>query len=399
MVGHSFFNQNWVAAPASASGRDGLGPLFQARSCSACHNKDGRGAPPPAGEQMLAMLLRISIPGQSAHGGPHPEPTYGLQLDERAIPGVTPAGAVEMSYKEQPGSFPDGEAYSLRRPTYKLTKPGYGEFHPETLTSPRVAPAVYGDGLLELVPEQAILDLAKVESEEGFGIAGRPNYVWDEEKQATVLGRFGWKANEPGLRQQIAHAFVSDIGITSSLEPQEPLSEAMAALRDLPRGGSPEVSDKIFGRVVAYIRTIAVPARRDWTDETVLHGKRVFTEARCASCHTPKLQTGNDPEFLEISNQTIRPYTDLLLHDMGDGLSDGRPDYLATGRDWRTAPLWGVGLVETVNRHTYFLHDGRARNLQEAILWHGGEAEKSREAYRRLSATDRSALLRFLASL
>ena len=179
----------------------------------------------------------------------------------------------------------------------------------------------------------------------------------------------------------------------------EPLSDAMAALRDLPGGGKPEVSDKIFSRVVSYIRTIAVPARRDWTDETVLRGKQLFHEAHCAVCHTPILRTGDDSEFPELSNQVIRPYSDLLLHDMGEGLADGRPDFLASGRDWRTPPLWGIGLVQTVNRHTNFLHDGRARNFQEAILWHGGEAAKARENFRAMSAEQRGALLRFLASL
>ncbi len=399
MVGNSFFNQNWVTAPASAAARDGLGPLYQARSCSACHFKDGRGTPPPSGEKMLSMLVRLSIPGRDEHGGPLPEPTYGLQLSERAISGVTPAGTVELTYEEVPGTYADGEPYSLRKPGYHLAKPGYGPFHPEVQLSPRVAPAVYGIGLLEVVPEQTLREIAESQAQEHDGIAGRLNHVWDIEKNAISVGRFGWKANEPTIRQQSAHAFAGDIGITSSLVPHEALSDAMADLRKLPNGGNPEISDKIFGRVVLYARTLAVPGRRDWTDPEVLRGKQLFTQAKCSACHVPKLQTGDSPDLPELANQTIRPYTDLLLHDMGEGLADNRPDYEATGRDWRTAPLWGTGLIQTVNNHNHFLHDGRARGYEEAILWHGGEAEKPREAFRTMNHADRAALVRFLASL
>ena len=398
-VGNSFFNRNWVSAPSSTTARDGLGPLFNARSCSACHLHDGRGQPPAAGEDMLSMLVRLSIPGRDAQRGVVPEPTYGDQLNGLAVPGVPPEGRVLVTYEEMPGTFADGEPYSLRKPVYAFTDLEYGPIHPETLLSPRVAPAMVGLGLLEAVPAEALLALADPDDADGDGISGRPNRVWDKARQQTVVGRFGWKANQPSVAQQVAGAFLGDIGITSSLFPDENCSPVALACRKALNGGSPELSENLLGHVVFYSRTLAVPARRDWQEPGVRRGSQLFNEARCGACHTPTLRTGVVPGLPDLSRQVIHPYTDLLLHDMGAALADGRPDFEATGAEWRTPPLWGIGLVETVNRHTYFLHDGRARNLAEAILWHGGEAEAAKEYFRRLSRDDREALLQFLRSL
>ena len=398
-VGNSFFNRNWVRAPSSTTARDGLGPLFNARSCSACHLHDGRGQPPAAGEDMLSMLVRLSIPGRDAQRGVVPEPTYGDQLNGLAVPGVPPEGRVLVTYEEMPGAFADGEPYSLRKPVYAFTDLEYGPMHPETLLSPRVAPAMVGLGLLEAVPAEALLALADPDDADGDGISGRPNRVWDKARQQTVVGRFGWKANQPSIAQQVAGAFLGDIGITSSLFPDENCSPVALACRKALNGGSPELSENLLGHVVFYSRTLAVPARRDWQEPGVRRGRQLFDEARCGACHTPTLRTGAVPGLPDLSQQAIHPYTDLLLHDMGAALADGRPDFEATGAEWRTPPLWGIGLVETVNRHTYFLHDGRARNLAEAILWHGGEAEAAKEYFRRLSRDDREALLQFLRSL
>lgn len=398
-VGHSFFDENWVVAPASTPGRDGLGPHFNARSCSACHAKDGRDQPPRLNEPMTTMLLRLSVPGTGSHAEPKPDPIYGGQLQTQAIPGVPPEADVRVTYEEIAGHFADGQAFSLRKPSYSIQKLGYGPMAKDVMVSPRVAPAMIGLGLLEAVPEETLRSFADRQRQAGAGIAGRPNFVWDCVAGKTVLGRFGWKAEQPGVFQQTAGAFVEDIGITSSLMPRENYTQLEEICAKQPSGGHPEVSDKILHDVTIYSRTLAVPARRNWTDPVVLRGKELFATANCAACHVPKMQTGDCPDLPELSRQTIRPYTDLLLHDMGEGLADHRPVFAAGGRDWRTPPLWGIGLVFKVNGHTCFLHDGRSRDLAEAILWHDGEAKAAREAFRTFPQTDRDALIAFLQSL
>jgi CxxC motif-containing protein (DUF1111 family) len=397
-VGHSFFNNNWVVAPASTAGRDGLGPLFYTRSCSACHAADGRSRPPKPGEPMTTMLMRISIPGTGPHRGPLPDPVYGDQIQGQAIPGVPPEADVFVTYEEVPGQFADGENFSLRKPVYSITNTGYGPFATNLLTSPRVAPVMMGAGLLEAVPEEVLRAIAAEQKSGSNGIAGRINSVWDKAAGKFSPGRFGWKAEQPTVRQQIAAAFDGDIGITSSLMPGENCTAREEICAKQLSGGQPEVSDTILNDVVIYAQTLAVPARRNWTDPLVLHGKTLFTQADCAMCHVPKMQTGGS-SLPELSRQTIRPYTDLLLHDLGDELADHRPVFDAGGRDWRTPPLWGIGLVSKVNGHTFFLHDGRARNFTEAVLWHGGEAEAAREKFRTLPKSGRDALMAFLESL
>ena len=395
-VGNSFFNQNWVSAPASTTARDGLGPLFNARSCASCHFKDGRRRPPEfAGERSTGFLVRFSV--LDATGQPMPEPVYGGQLQDGAIQGVLPEGAVIISYEEVAGSFDDGTPYSLRRPVYSLVDLNYGALTENLLISPRVGNQMIGLGLLEAIPEAAILAQADPDDVDGDGISGRPNVVWDKMAEAEALGRFGWKANQPSLLQQTADAFLGDLGITTFINPLENCGLPFCAA--LPNGGTPEISDEDLAKVVLYASSLAVPARRDWDDPEVLQGKALFMQANYQACHTPSWQTGLHPTLAALSDQTIYPYTDLLLHDMGPELADNRPDFLATGSEWRTAPLWGLGLIETVNGHTYFLHDGRARNLMEAILWHGGEAAAARNAVLGLTANERAALICFLGSL
>ena len=398
-VGKSFFNENWIVAPASPVARDGLGPLFNARSCSSCHLHDGRSAPPPPGVPMTAMLLRLSLPGVGAHGGVLPEPTYGGQFQGNAIPAAKAEGDALVRYEEVPGQYADGTAYSLRRPRYVLTNLNYGPLVPGTLVSPRVAPIMAGAGLLEAIPEAAILALADATDRDGDGIRGRPNRVWDARAKRVALGRFGWKAEQPTVFQQTATAFNEDIGITSTLLPEENFTPAQRIPAGLASGGSPEISDKILHDVVLYARLLAVPARRGADKPDVLRGEKLFTDLGCAKCHTPQFTTGSVPDLPELSRLRIQPYSDLLLHDMGDELSDRRPSFAAGGNDWRTPPLWGLGLIEKVNGHTNLLHDGRARGLAEAILWHDGESAKSRDQFRALPAADRRALLVFLNSL
>ncbi|MCA9690587.1 MAG: c-type cytochrome [Myxococcales bacterium] len=397
-VGNSFFNKSWVTAPSSTTARDGLGPVFNARSCSACHFKDGRGRPPEPGEAMLSMLIRLSVPGEGPHGGPAPHPRYGGQLGPEAILGVPAEAAATVTYSEEAGEYADGEGYSLRVPSYSFEDWSLGD-PGELLYSPRVAPAMIGLGLLAAIPEEALLELADPDDADGDGISGRANYVWDAAAGAAAIGRFGWKANQPNLRQQSAGAFLGDMGITSSLFSQEDCPEEQVECAAAPSGGDPELADDILDDIELYASTLAVPGRRGWDDAEVLGGKQLFHEAGCAACHVPRWETGALADVPEVEHQTIWPYTDLLVHDMGEALADHRPDFLADGREWRTPPLWGIGLVEAVNGHTYLLHDGRARSLAEAILWHGGEAEAAREAFRAMPRADREALLRFLESL
>ena len=399
-VGNSFFNKNWVIAPSSTTARDGLGPTFNARSCSGCHFKDGRGRPPLTDDEpLLSMLVRLSVPGEGPNGDPLPEPNYGGQLQGDAIPGVPREADVLVTWTETPGSYADGETYSLRSPAISFSNLAYGPMASDVLTSARVAPQMIGLGLLEALDEATILAFADPDDADQNGISGRPNYVWDPISESTVIGRFGWKANQPGLRQQNAGAFLGDIGITSSVHDQQNCPPSQAECQGAMTGGDPELSDDLLDDITTYSRLLAVPARRSVDDAEVLAGREQFHALGCADCHVPQLQTGELEDFPEVSNQAIWPYTDLLLHDMGEGLGDERPDFEADGSEWRTPPLWGIGLFAVVNDHTFYLHDGRARNLAEAVLWHGGEAEAAKQAFVEADATDRAALLRFLESL
>ncbi|WP_338799879.1 di-heme oxidoredictase family protein [Pseudomonas sp. RSB 5.4] len=409
-VGNSFFRSPWVIAPSTTTARDGLGPLFNTNACQNCHIKDGRGHPPaPDAANAVSMLVRLSIPDSPAYAkvieqvGVVPEPVYGGQFQDMAVPGVTPEGKVRVEYTPVPIRFKDGTEVELRKPVLQFSQLGYGPMHPDTRFSARVAPPMIGLGLLEAIPEEAILANAAAQAKENNGINGRANRVWDDAQQKTVMGRFGWKAGQPNLNQQNVHAFSGDMGLTTSLRPFDDCTDAQTACKQAPNGngpdGEPEVSDNILRLVLFYTRNLAVPARRGVSDEQVLAGKNLFFQAGCQSCHTPKYTTAANAAEPELANQVIRPYSDLLLHDMGDGLADNRTEFQASGRDWRTPPLWGIGLTQAVSGHTQFLHDGRARNLLEAVLWHGGEAQKAQQQVLSFNAEQRAALLAFLNSL
>lgn len=407
-VGNGFFDRPWVIAPSSTVNADGLGPLYNARSCQGCHIKDGRGHPPDGpDDSAVSMFLRISIPPQSdrdqallaSGAAAHiPEPTYGTQIQDLAIPGHVPEGRMAISYEEMPVTLGDGTVAHLRQPIYSLADPGYGPPHPDAMLSPRVAPPMIGLGLLEAIPAADIIARADPDDLDGDGISGRPQQVGED----GVLGRFGWKASNPTLETQSAGANAGDIGISNPLHPfgWGECTTLQTACRAAPTGDDAdgfEANAEISALLTFYSRHLAVPARPRAGDADVLRGKALFYQAGCTACHTPKHATGGGD--LVLSGELIWPYTDLLLHDMGPGLADGRPSGQANGQEWRTAPLWGIGYTQIVNGHTFFLHDGRARNLTEAILWHGGEAEAAKEAFRELPAEDRAAFLTFLESL
>ncbi len=406
-IGNAFFRQPWVTAPASTSARDGLGPLFNTNTCQGCHVKNGRDKPPLSKDDaFLSSSVRLSIPAitgdhktQIIKSGVIPEPNYGDQLQPRGIPGVKAEAVPRLRYQEISGQFADGEKYTLLKPELYFEDLNYGAMHKDVQTSVRVAPVMIGLGLLEAIPEADILKQADPDDQNSDGISGRPNRVWDVLNQKTVLGRFGWKANQPTVRQQSEAAFRGDLGITTKLFPEQGCTPGQKACHEAPDGGKPEISAEIMERVTFFASTLAVPARRDLDKPQVKKGELLFNRAGCTRCHTAEFTTGKSADFPELTGQVIHPYTDLLLHDMGEGLADGRPDFEANGREWRTPPLWGIGLVETVNGHTRFLHDGRARNLLEAVLWHGGEAEAAKQQVLAMDKAERDALVVFLNSL
>lgn len=389
-VGNSFFNQNWVESPASTTARDGLGPLFNNASCSGCHFRDGRGEPLSG----LGLLLRLSN-----GNGSGPEAVYGGQFQDRGISTADAEGDLAISYVEVQGAFLDGTPYSLRVPTYDMVNLHYGPMDPNVMVSPRVGPSVFGLGLLEIISEADLLAHADEFDADGDGISGKANYVYDPYYGDTRIGRFGWKSNKASIPSQVAGAFNGDLGIKTSYFPDENHTSAQSALDALANGGVVEIENDDLEKVILYCRTLAVPIRRDTYSDYTVRGESLFNTLSCNKCHVAEYKTSSDGDIEPLKNQTIRPYSDLLLHDMGPDLADNRPDGLASGNEWRTPPLWGIGLLETVNGHTFLLHDGRARNIEEAILWHGGEAQKSKEMYLELSAEKRQQLLTFLRTL
>jgi CxxC motif-containing protein (DUF1111 family) len=428
-IGNSFFKRNWVQSPASTTARDGLGPHFLARSCGGCHAMDGRARPPPWGETLgdrpqdtVGLLLRASVAGLAdAHAGVKPEPTYGTQINNASIQGVRPEARVRIASKTRRGQFSDGTAYTLRQPFYSLDELAYGPLAVNVLLSPRIAPQLAGVGLLEAISAQDIEANAAAQAKRSDAIKGRVNRVWDAVAQTTSIGRFGWKANVASLAHQTAGAFNGDIGITSRYFPKEACGNAQADC--LAHAGSGngngndndstvtsnsrptdfEIDEETLDLVVFYQATLAPAAKRNVGDAQALTGQVLFQQANCVACHTPSYTT-TASAFPRLSSpsasgQVIWPYTDLLLHDMGDGLADHRPDFLATGKQWKTPPLWGIGLIQGVNGHQRLLHDGRANGVMEAILWHGGEAAQSTQAVKAMSQDQRDALVKFVNSL
>jgi CxxC motif-containing protein (DUF1111 family) len=409
-AGGGLFRRIWVSPPASTIASDGLGPLYNARSCQSCHIRNGRGHPPDGPEDdAVSMVLRVSVPAAGALAGAHPtapEPTYGAQLQDFSLPGHAPEYRLRVVYDEFDVPLAGGETATLRRPVYSAADLGYGPLHPEAMLSPRIAPPMIGLGLLEAIPAEDILAWADPDDADGDGVSGRPQIVRSYVHDRPMLGRFGWKAGEPTVLDQTASAFAADIGIASPIRPAgwgdctAAQIACVAALHggDAEQGGF-EIDREALDAVAFYSRTLAPPARRGVGDQDVLRGRKLFYDSGCAACHRPSFVThrleGDDPASLQL----IWPYTDMLLHDMGEGLADDRPESRATGREWRTAPLWGIGLTETVSGRGAFLHDGRARTLLEATLWHGGEAQAARDAVVAMRPEDRAALIRFLESL
>lgn len=414
-LGNALFRKLWVSSPSSTQASDGLGPLFNARACQSCHLKDGRGHPPEGNPDATSMFLRLARAARTdeerARIADHaalnfPDPVYGGQLQDLAVPGLPAEGRMTIDYTEVPVTLKDGTVVSLRKPSYGVTDLAYGPLDPDTTLSPRVTPQMIGLGLVEEIHPADILALADPDDADGDGISGKVSLVREAATGRVALGRFGWKAQTPTIRQQSADAFAGDIGISTPDVPRHhgDCTNAEAACLAMPTGvqarlGDVEAPPPVLDLVAFYSRNLAVPARRGAGDEKVLAGKKLFYDSGCVSCHHPKFVTRRDAADKAQAFQLIWPYSDFLLHDMGEGLADGQEVGVATGSEWRTPPLWGIGLTEKVNQHSFFLHDGRARNLTEAILWHGGEAQAARDRFADMAADDRAALIRFLESL
>ncbi|MDR5172610.1 c-type cytochrome [Methylobacillus flagellatus] len=398
LQGRSLVRQSWIISPAMDNDIAGLGPLYNRNACIACHAKNGRGFAPNAPEEsMRAMLVRLSLPGKTHTGAPVPHPAYGDQLQEFGAPGVKAEGRAHLHYEETEVTLDGGEAVRLRKPILEFSGLAYGPLPANIQTSARIAPAIHGMGLLEAIADDTLLALQAMPKP--GKIKGRVNRVWSVEKQQQVIGRFGWKANVATVREQTASALAGDMGLSSHLFPHGNCAECQTGCRQAPVSGRPEIPATQLAQMEFYQLALAVPSPRRQDDPRVQRGAALFRQAQCAACHLPEIRTGEFPRLAALGNQAIAPYTDLLLHDMGPELADHRPDFAASGREWRTPPLWGIGLAKQVEPNAGFLHDGRARSILEAILWHGGEAQESRAMVQQMSPQERQWLLDFIESL
>lgn len=407
-TGFSLFRDPWVIAPSSTKDRDGLGPLFNTRSCISCHLAGGRGEMSTSGVSKPSTLV-IRVGGQPKQGlvvDPH----YGGQIQPRSIAQVFPGNGqplkgearLLLSYQDVKGSYPDGTQYTLRKPSYTLTDLYYGELHEGMGLSPRFAPHVYGVGLLDAIADSDLIALEDIADKDEDGISAKYNRVPNVLTGNIQIGRFGLKAKHPNLRQQIAAAFRDDIGITNSLFPSEPCTRVQVeCAKTALYGGheNVEIPDKLLKLVNEFNLYLSVPPARDLTNDKVQLGRAKFYEVQCAHCHTPSFTTDSNYPITELAGQKIWPYSNLALHDMGEDLADEMTEYHASRREWRTPPLWGIGLQEQFKGEAHYLHDGRARSLEEAILWHGGEAQQSKLSFMRLSKKEREALIAFVKAI
>lgn len=415
-LGESFFSRMWVIAPSSTQASDGLGPLYNARSCMSCHPNNGRALAPFKHADDASMLVaRVSIPVQSNNLKLQriadrvsyvPEPTYGMQMQYFAIPGHKAESRLQVYYKESRITLGDGSVVRLRKPQYDFMQLNYGALHSQVRISPRVAPQLIGLGLLAAIDEQEILSRHDPDDHNADGISGRVNRVWSQDTKKVQVGRFGYKASVSSINEQTQSAFSRDLGLSVPYfsdaygDCTSRQTECIAA----PNGNSPqyenlEVHQQVVDLVNTYVSNIDVPEQRRVSKDSVLAGKKLFEQIGCNACHTPSYQLTATTSSEEGRFQSISPYTDLLLHDMGEGLADHFPEGEASGREWRTAPLWGIGLTKYVSGQAQFLHDGRARSLIEAILWHGGEAQTHRDKVISLDRASREQLLTFIESL
>lgn len=397
ILGKSFFRIPWVEAPSATTARDGLGPLFNANTCMHCHPGNGTGvAVNKDGTMTRSLLLRLSRKDSNntellKKVGFEPDSTYGAQLSKNGNQKVIAEGEPVVSYEILKGKYPDGITYTLRKPSYSVIHKGYGEFDEDTVLAPRIGSALIGLGQLELISEKDILAYQDIDDKDGNGISGKANYAFDPETNTTKLGRFTWKASATTVKHQSAGAAHNDMGLTTPLFPVHNCTKKQTACIEESKKGrfDLELPAQRLDAIAYYLSNLAIPKQRE--PEKHLEGAKLFKSIGCISCHVESYKTASGIE--------IKPYSDLLLHDMGEGLADGRSEFLANGKEWRTAPMWGIGLYDKVSGEANFLHDGRARSIEEAILWHGGEAEKSKNEFMALDKILREKILLFLKSI
>lgn len=424
LMGDSLFARSWVFAPSSLQSSDGLGPLFNARACQSCHIKDGRGhLPKSAQDSATSALVKLALFAPSQHTAPFPlanlkpDPAYGMQFHDAAMPSIKPEGKLIIHWQHHlhPSPRAQGPLHLLAKPEIHLSQLGYGALHKHTKKSLRIAPAMIGLGLLEAIPASSILRQADPTDRDGDGVSGRVSWLRGPDPSSFPhgyhMGRFGWKASQSTLMAQNLGAFFQDIGMTSFMHSkpegdcQAPAQQSCikAARTAAAKEGSDDISREIADLILFYTRSLAPPQRRIPTDAAarrrLLQGEHLFNEIRCTSCHTPAHRTSSNYPVAHLRDQEIFPYTDLLLHDMGQHLDDGFATPHASSAEWRTPPLWGLGLTQIISPEAGFLHDGRAQTIEEAILWHGGEGAASRRNYEALSSQEKEALISFLLSL
>lgn len=389
ILGKSFFRIPWVEAPSATTARDGLGPLFSANTCISCHPHNGAGSVyGSSGEISRSLVTRFSLKNQvDSKNGFVPDPIYGAQLSVNGVKGVPYEGKPTLLYEAVMSIYPDGEHVELRRPIAGVKELGYGALHSDAVIANRLAPALVGMGLFDQISDEEILSREDAEDKNGDGISGRANRVFDPRSGKTVIGKFTWKASAPSVRHQVAAAFHHDMGLTTSLFPRKNCTESQKECLNALRGRDVlDVTDERLDAVTFYVNHLRLPK-----PSANPKGKALFGQIGCTSCHTPSMTL--------VNGKTIEPYSDLLLHDMGEELSDGRREFDADGREWRTAPLWGIGKRTLILNQRNYLHDGRARTIEEAILWHGGEAQGAKEKFRTLSHSERRCILEFLEGL
>ena len=394
--GRHLFRRSWTPAPSSVKSLDGLGPVFNRVSCSGCHVKDGRGRPPKEGSKFRSMVIKLSMNEKNKL---FPDPNYGYQLNDKSILGVPYEGKATIKYSKKTVLYKDNSKAELSVPHYSFHSLSFGPLNPNTKYSGRVAPAVFGLGLIEAIKKEDIIKNEDILDTNNDGISGRANFITDMPSYEKILGRFGWKATRGTLLHHIAGAASEDMGLTSSIFPELNCMSIQKECAKQINGGTPEISEKQINMLQLYMQTLAVPRQRNAQEKEVLEGGSLFKTIGCESCHISTYVTGKHKDHEELSNRVIKPYSDFLLHDMGPELDDGLQEGKVKSKEWKTPPLWGIGLVKIVNKHTRFLHDGRAKSIEEAILWHGGEGMLSREKYISLNAEERRKILKFLSSL
>lgn len=400
ILGRSFFKIPWVEAPSATTARDGLGPLFNANTCNSCHPKNGRGNLYNAKNQISrALIAKVSILSdgskehqmQEKYNGLVADPNYGGQISINGIHGVKFEAKPKITYTKINVKFPDGEVDTILKPHYELIEKNYGELHKDARLTFRLAPSLNGLGLIEDIKQEDILANVDEKDENADGISGRANWVYSPITKKTELGLYSWKASTTSILHQSAAAANNDMGLTTTIFKDENCTKTQKLCNEAPKPRDPiDITDLRLAAIDFYIKNKITYTRKK--DESYEEGLEIFKNVDCAKCHIS--------EFTTKKGFKIAPFTDMLLHDMGEGLSDGRSEFKASESEWRTAPLWGLALHKKINKkEVRLLHDGRARNFQEAILWHGGEAFLAKQKYMNLEKEQRQKLLNFLKEL